>query len=147
MDMWVGCHKMTLLSLACEHGQEQLVNMIITEHKPSINSQDESGQSPLMIAAKKGLKRIVHMLIERYILSQFHIYSSLKYISNCRGADISLQSFNGRTALHEAAEGGHLEIVHTLLEHKADPLVCSGEHRPYDLAISKDHRQVYSMYR
>ena len=59
-----------------------------------------------------------------------------------RGSKVGLQSFDERTALHEAAEGGHLEIVHKLLQNGADPLVCAGGHRPYDLAISQGHTEV-----
>lgn len=59
-----------------------------------------------------------------------------------RGANVDIQSFDGRTALHEAAEGGHLEIVRNLLQNKANPLVHSGQHRPHDLAASHGHREV-----
>ena len=64
----MGCHKTTLLSLACEYGQEKLVNVIISEQTElRINSQDELGKTPLMVAAKKGLKSVVDILIERCI--------------------------------------------------------------------------------
>lgn len=68
MDLWVGSHKTTLLSLACEYGQERLVNMIISEQTGlRIDCQDESGKTPLMVAAKKGLKSVVDILIERCV--------------------------------------------------------------------------------
>ena len=59
-----------------------------------------------------------------------------------RGANVTLQSKDGRTALHEAAEGDHLEIVHELLENGANPLVSAEGYRPHDLA-RKDYGQVY----
>ena len=76
------------------------------------------------------------------------VYQSVRFrlVFPNRGADLDLQSFDGRTALHEAAEGGHLEIVHKLLQNEANPLVCAGEHRPYDLAVNQDHRDVRIQY-
>ena len=66
MDLWVGCRKTTLLSLACEYGQEKLVNVIVSEQTElRINCQDEVGKTPLMVAAKMGLKSVVDILIER----------------------------------------------------------------------------------
>ena len=68
MDLWVGCHKTTLLSLACEYGQEKIVNAIISEQTElRIDCQDEIGKTPLMVAAKKGLTSIVDVLIKRCI--------------------------------------------------------------------------------
>ena len=56
MDLWVGCHKTTLLSLACEYEQEKIVNAIISEQTElRINWQDEIGKTPLMEKEKKGL--------------------------------------------------------------------------------------------
>ena len=70
MDLWEGCHKTTLLNLACEYGQEKLVNVIISEQTElHIDCQDELGKTPLMVAAKKGLQSIVDTLIERCIYS------------------------------------------------------------------------------
>jgi ankyrin repeat protein len=68
MNLWVGCHKTTILSLACEYGQEKIVNAIISEQSElRIDCQDEVGKTPLMVAAKKGLTSIVDVLIERCV--------------------------------------------------------------------------------
>ena len=68
MDLWTGCYMTTILSLACEYGQEKLVNVIISEQTElRIDCQDEFGKTPLMVAARKGLKSVVDILIERCI--------------------------------------------------------------------------------
>lgn len=58
-----------------------------------------------------------------------------------RGAKVNLQSNDGRTALHEAAEGGHLEIVNSLLQNGANPFMFAGEYTPLDLASKVVHNR------
>lgn len=62
-----------------------------------INSRNKDGQTPLMIAAKRGA-----------------VYPLQEFIKN--GADINLKDKNGKTALHYAAELGHFNIVNELLD-------------------------------
>ena len=59
--------KTIILNLACESGQEEIVNMLINspEYKVNINCQDDTGRTPLMIAVMKGLLNIVHELLKR----------------------------------------------------------------------------------
>ena len=65
MPVWVENHKKTLLSSACENGRENIVNILITEYKVNIDLPDESGCTPLMIAARNGWLSVVRTLIER----------------------------------------------------------------------------------
>lgn len=52
------------------------------------------------------------------------------------GHDVNLQGENGYTALHAAAENGHLEVIRVLLDcgALADARLDSGE-TPVDLAV------------
>ena len=61
-----------------------------------IDSRDESGLTPLMIAACNGQADAFHFLLER-------------------GSDETLKSNNGRSVLHYAAEGGSKVIIEKLL--------------------------------
>ncbi len=64
--------------------------------------------------------------------------------------DASLASWEGgpTTALHEAAAGGHVDIVRFLLEHGADgSIVDDRNHTPLDRAIEQGHQGVMAILR
>ena len=61
------------------------------------NAQDNTGETPLSLAALAGRAEVVKLLIER-------------------GSAVDGRSVRGFTALHAAAYGGHLDIVGLLLQ-------------------------------
>jgi ankyrin repeat protein len=82
----------------------------------NVNSKDRHGHTPLINAAKEGLKEFVLDLIHR-------------------GADLTACSDKGKTALHYAAANGHTEIVRMLIDKGADIDVRDREgHTPLMLA-------------
>ncbi len=46
-----------------------------------------------------------------------NVYSMHIYTDSQAGADPKQMSFAGRTALHEASQGGHSKVLQLLLEH------------------------------
>ena len=80
---------------------------------------DESGITPLMLAARSGQLAVARTLIEQ-------------------GADMGQASRDGRTALHWASEFGQFTMVEMLLEHGADPTLQDALHvRPADVAARR----------
>ena len=59
------------------------------------------------------------------------------------GADVRLFSSNGSTPLHEAARGGHHQVVELLVRKGADITALDDlDATPYDLAFRNNHTQV-----
>lgn len=82
----------------------------------SVNSKDRHGHTPLISAAKEGLKDFVFDLLQR-------------------GADVTACSDKGKTALHYAAANGRTEIAKMLIDNGAEVDVCDNEgHSPLMLA-------------
>lgn len=65
VNVWVSNRRKTILCLACESGHEQIVDTLITNYNADVNLSDESGCTPLMIAAKKGLLSITRRLMNK----------------------------------------------------------------------------------
>lgn len=65
-----------------------------------------------------------------------------------RGHDINAQSENGYTALHAAAENGHLDVLRLLLQCGANTnaQVSSGE-TPLDLALMAGQQEAAELLR
>ncbi len=90
----------------------------------SPQTQDESGHTPLMMAAAQGNRHIVDILID----------------ANAR---MDTQDNYGRTALGWAAQGGHVGIVEQLLDAGADINIQDKEGQtPIMLAIRQGHLVV-----
>ncbi|KAK3783323.1 hypothetical protein RRG08_044332 [Elysia crispata] len=90
--------------VACKNGCYDVCLLLLNDIDGSRlkNEQDESGESPLHMAAAEGYTPIVNILLQR-------------------GAVIS-KSKKMNTALHLAAAGGHIPCVHSLLSVHQDLL-------------------------
>ncbi|KAI1458771.1 ankyrin repeat-containing domain protein [Annulohypoxylon moriforme] len=107
-----------------------------------VDPKDKKGLTPLVLAAEAGEKEIVRLLIERGANARLQVYKDQSIL--CRMArqskdsmrhaavvnillqatdiDPNLMDGNRMTALHSAAELGHLEIIKALLRHsKVNP--------------------------
>jgi ankyrin repeat protein len=88
------------LHQACYHNHLFDLKRILLYRHSDINLQDESGQTPLNIAAKLGHLQIVQYLLKKDCL-------------------INLCDNDENTPLHNACFMGHYDIVKTLLDYKA----------------------------
>lgn len=94
----------TVLHLASECGQLELVKLLIAEGADVNNAQHKPQQyasTALHLAAKRGNVAVVQALLDG-------------------GADLELKDRSGATALFFAVKGGHVEAVRVLLDRGAD---------------------------
>jgi len=91
----------------------------------TVFSPNKQGETTLMIAAARGLHKLVHALIEHK-------------------APVDMQSKNGWTALHFGANGGHDDVVRELIDQGgADRDVrCNDGDTPLHIACKKTEVQV-----
>jgi ankyrin repeat protein len=103
----------TLLHFAASEGHLEVARMLL-ERKANVNALDDEGSTPLHQASHSSqsgdadITQLVRLLLDN-------------------GADPHACDNNGNTPLHFAASEGHLEVVRTLLERKADVDSLNGE--------------------
>ncbi|XP_071108956.1 ankyrin repeat domain-containing protein 50-like [Haliotis cracherodii] len=86
----------TLLHLACRGGNVEVVKFVLSLDMVSINSRGWQEMTPVMLAADKGHKEVVELLVSK-------------------GADVSLLNKGHDTLLHLACRGGNVEVVKLVL--------------------------------
>ncbi|XP_071085233.1 ankyrin repeat domain-containing protein 50-like [Haliotis cracherodii] len=86
-----------VLHSACQGGHVDVVSRVLMQGKVDINKQGLYRRTPLMMAARLGHKEIFDLLMSE-------------------GADASPEDDDGNTILHLACEGGHLDIVTSILQ-------------------------------
>ena len=91
----------SLLILACYHGHDDAVKLILDQPKTPINARNKLGFTALTGAAYKGYIGIVQQLA-------------------AKGADLNLANQRGQTPLMFAAMFGRTEVVRWLVEHHVD---------------------------
>lgn len=148
------------LHLASSHpGYIEVINILI-KHGADINAINISGINPLYYAFLSGQNEIALVLIKsgakldlytdeygRNTLTWCCFYGNLdivKYYINI-GTNVNTKRLNGMSLLHEAAIGGHLNVVKYLSTKGANvkaidnlgrsPLDCTLENRAYDVTL------------
>ena len=86
----------SLLHLACEEGDVNLVQFLIRVHNANMNVRDDENNTPLHVAALSGKEEVVLSLIKL-------------------GCDITLKGSLGRSLLHQACRGGNVSLVQSLI--------------------------------
>jgi len=88
------------LMMASEVGDIDIVKLLLKGNPDDLNAEADDGRTALIIAASKGYKEIVELLLDK-------------------GAAVNFQNNDGQTALMRAAFYGHREIVELLLKNGA----------------------------
>jgi ankyrin repeat protein len=113
----------TALQLAAEHGHNPMVFLLL-QYGANANAKSDGNWTPLLNAAKEGHKDVVDTLL--------------------RFSKPNARTSSGRTALHWAADQGHLGVVKrilmepTSLKNSKD----NSENTPFSLATQKGHHEI-----
>ncbi|XP_066957092.1 serine/threonine-protein phosphatase 6 regulatory ankyrin repeat subunit B-like [Macrobrachium rosenbergii] len=104
---------------------EESVSFLLSQKGVNVSPQDDSGYTPLHVAAVVNNVRIINLLVDA-------------------GADRNLRTVHGCTPLHIASMSGSLEAVKRLLELKFDIYAVDNEGRTAcDLADERGMSEVY----
>ncbi|XP_071088855.1 uncharacterized protein [Haliotis cracherodii] len=121
-------HGDSLLSRACGGGNTAIVQHVLSPS--NINTRGPFGLTPVMIAARKGLKSVFDLLVSKK-------------------ADLTLVDYHGDSLLHHACDGGNTAIVEHVLspsnintrgQYKLTPVMIAarkGLQSVFDLLVSK----------
>lgn len=90
------------LHMAVEKGEIEGFKVALKKYPSFINARDENGNTPLHLAATKGNKEILWILINQ-------------------GADINIRNIDGFTPMELAAQKGHTVVVQLLQRMGAQP--------------------------
>ena len=114
----------TALHYSCKYGHVDIVRTLV-KHKANVNARTDNGDTPLTLAARNKHDNVVHALLSDY-----------QYLVDDKGQD-------GYTALQYSCRYGHVDIVRTLVKHKANvnATTDSGD-TPLTLAVMNKHDNV-----
>eukprot|EP00092_Neocalanus_flemingeri_P106282 GFUD01136358.1.p1 GENE.GFUD01136358.1~~GFUD01136358.1.p1 ORF type:complete len:440 (-),score=128.58 GFUD01136358.1:156-1475(-) len=91
-----------LLHAKAQSGDVDGVQQVLDSGRVHLDSKDQDGTTPLMLAARSGRVKVVSLLLEE-------------------GADPNIRKITGVTAIFLASVGGYLDILTKLVEGGADP--------------------------
>lgn len=110
----------TALHLAAELGKVDIMQLLL-ERKANANAKDRNGDSPLHSATRNAHLSAVEALLLRgvEVLLTLTTLRALLYSFLC----LKIEALDGqeKTALHVAAELGHVDIMQLLLDRQANP--------------------------
>ncbi|XP_046550763.1 ankyrin-1-like [Haliotis rubra] len=92
----VDSHGNNILHLASLGGHMPMVKYLVSQNITAINSRGISGRTPVMLAAANGYRYLFDFLVSK-------------------GGEASLVDANGKSVLHLASLGGHLDMVKYIL--------------------------------
>ena len=124
----------TLLMRAADTGFLEIVRLLVSIDSGSVNLSCSHGVTPLHLAAARGHEQVVRLLLS--------IISPVGNADN-RVVAVDRKSNRGRTALHEAAEYGFVDIARLLLYRGADENSQDNDgFTPLHLACKYSHTEV-----
>ena len=89
----------SLLHVACEQGNVNLVRTILRDGKADVTARDDEGNTPLHVAAMRGRKDVVLSLIDEF------------------GCDVNVTGQLGRSLLHSACLSNNGSLVRLVSQH------------------------------
>jgi ankyrin repeat protein len=108
---------------AVRRGELESVRALLKDHPDLVSSRDNTGATPVHVAAIMGHKDVAEFLL-------------------ANEADVNARTNDGWTALHIAAVKGHKNIVELLLANKADVNANPKGYTPLHAAAANGHRDV-----
>ncbi|XP_071104773.1 putative ankyrin repeat protein RF_0381 [Haliotis cracherodii] len=117
----------TILIDACRNGDLKQVKYILSQDTANINTRGENGVTPAMIAAEKGLRDILELLVKK-------------------GSDLSLLDENDNNILHLACKEGNVDIVKYIHSRNIIDIDRRGENAktPLMFAVQFGNMEVFS---
>jgi ankyrin repeat protein len=104
------------------------INVLLSDGT-NIDTVDQDGNTPLMIASKVGNARILDIILSH-------------------NPDVNRQNNKGRTALMIAAEAGLIDVVKELVDHGAEiSIKDASDNTAFTLASKYGHDQVVSFFK
>lgn len=154
-------HRQTAIHYAVMAKSIRMVRLLIN-CGGYVDSQDNAGQTPLMLACKRGDGNICQILLDNdssvtsfdlsgqtplHIASSGRSNSCIRNIMANDSTNENATDFFGNTPLHLACLNGSVSIVRILLSGCADPeLKNKAGHKPLDL-ISSENSRLRSLVR
>ncbi|XP_071109961.1 ankyrin repeat domain-containing protein 50-like [Haliotis cracherodii] len=124
-----------ILHVACLGGSCEVVKYIVSRKIIDINSRGQYGRTPVMIAAEKGHREVLDLLMKEggdltqldddgenilHVACMLDHVEMVKYVMSLHIVDINSRGSFGRTPLMTAASGGHRDLFEKLVENGAD---------------------------
>nr|5AQ8_A Chain A, OFF7_DB12V4 [synthetic construct] len=141
---------------AARAGQDDEVRILMA-NGADVNAADNTGTTPLHLAAYSGHLEIVEVLLKHgadvdasdvFGYTPLHLAAYWGHLEIVEvllknGADVNAMDSDGMTPLHLAAKWGYLEIVEVLLKHGADVNAQDKFGKtPFDLAIDNGNEDA-----
>ncbi|OWY98570.1 hypothetical protein PHMEG_00030633, partial [Phytophthora megakarya] len=135
-DGWTALHN------AVHNGHTDII-LALLEGGADVGARSNNGNTALHLAAFNGNTDVVKLLLAPSAFvedSVEHDTATNGHVSVRRGADVNAKNMQGDTALHEAADNGHRNVVLLLLDRNADiETVNTDGHNPLSyMILTKD---------
>ncbi|XP_046585459.1 ankyrin repeat domain-containing protein 50-like [Haliotis rubra] len=124
----VGVDGSNILHVESEGGHEEVVKCVLSQNIVDINSRDERGRTPVMRAVYFGHRDVYNLLVNK-------------------GADVSIETNDGRNILYSAVAGGHVDMVKYILSQHIVEINSRDKKRKTALMVSAyaGHREVFDL--
>ncbi|XP_048246396.1 ankyrin repeat domain-containing protein 17-like [Haliotis rufescens] len=118
----------TILHAACYGDNVHIVEHLLLHEIVDINSRDENGHTPVIVAAQEGESKVFNLLVNKH-------------------CDLSVLNNDNYTILHVASNGGSVRIVKRILSRNVADKDSSGNNgvTPIMVAAENGHKNVFDL--
>ncbi|XP_048251612.1 uncharacterized protein LOC124122191 [Haliotis rufescens] len=121
-------HGDNILHKACEGGNVEIVEYIVSHNIVDINSTGYASRTPVMMAVSGRHKAVFDLLVSK-------------------GCDLTVEDSYGYNILHRACEGGNVQIVEYIVSHNIVDINSTGygEKTSLDIAEEQDDDEMFDI--